>query len=404
MKKNFTFLLILVLTNYAFAQTNFEKGYYVNNAGDTINCLIKNSDWKDNPTDFEYKIQESDVPKTMDIVLVKAFVITNISKYIRAKVDIDRSSDDLDKLTNNRAPAFKEESLFLEVLIEGDANLYFYEDGNLTRFFFNLQNSDIEQLVYKSYLRDTKVIAENDYYQQQLLNSLTCQTKNYKKPKNLEYKKNDLIKVFKDYNLCTNSEITNYNEKKKRKLFYLRGKAGVAYTSLQVTNPSSEFRNVSFNSKLSLRLGLEAEFVLPFNNNKWSLFTEPGFQNYTTTKHVVNEEVVGIFNNFNVDVNFKTFEFPIGVRHYFFLNNHSKLFVNGAYKLKFTGNSNIKYSTGAVLEIKNANTYEFGLGYNYKNKWSIECRYALTSNILGNYQTYLSTYKNSSVIIGYNIL
>ena len=42
-----------------FAQISFEKGYFINNANQKTNCLIKNQDWKDNPTEFEYKLDEN---------------------------------------------------------------------------------------------------------------------------------------------------------------------------------------------------------------------------------------------------------------------------------------------------------------------------------------------------------
>jgi hypothetical protein len=42
--------------------------------------------------------------------------------------------------------------------------------------------------------------------------------------------------------------------------------------------------NAKFDNKISFRIGLEAEFILPFNKNKWAVFAEPTYQYYKTEK------------------------------------------------------------------------------------------------------------------------
>ncbi len=114
MKKLLLALFTLILSVNSSAQINFEKGYFINNSGDKTECLIKNIDWKNNPTEFLYKLLENDTPKTATIEMVKEFGINNISKYSRANVNIDRSSEMADKLSTNKSPVFNEEQLFLK--------------------------------------------------------------------------------------------------------------------------------------------------------------------------------------------------------------------------------------------------------------------------------------------------
>ena len=54
MKKKLSaaFLFFAMILN---AQTNFEKGYCIDNTGNTIICYIKNFDWRNNPNTFKYK-------------------------------------------------------------------------------------------------------------------------------------------------------------------------------------------------------------------------------------------------------------------------------------------------------------------------------------------------------------
>jgi hypothetical protein len=146
MQRQFLFLLIAIITINCYSQISFEKGYFINNSGHKINCLIKNMDWGFNPTQFNYKLSANDELKTATTKLAKEFSVNNnILKYIRSTVNIDRSTEDTDNISRNKNPIFKKEELFLKVLVEGKANLYFYENGDIQRFFYNVDNSDIEQ-------------------------------------------------------------------------------------------------------------------------------------------------------------------------------------------------------------------------------------------------------------------
>lgn len=152
MKKKLLFILTIILTTHCFSQISFESGYYIDNSNQKIKCLIKNIDWKNNPTQFKYKLTKTSDAKEITIKSVKEFGIDNVSKYIRCSVNIDKSSEYLNKLSNDKEPLFNEEELFLKVLIEGEASLYHYsEDGNLKRFFYDTQNTNIKQLIFKSY-------------------------------------------------------------------------------------------------------------------------------------------------------------------------------------------------------------------------------------------------------------
>ncbi|MEM9687105.1 MAG: hypothetical protein AAF934_09325 [Bacteroidota bacterium] len=168
MKKQLLSLVITILSLNCYAQISFEKGYYINNVGQRVECRIRNVDWKNNPKTFEYKLSEDTAPKTATIKSVKEFGIYNISKYRRHIVKLDRSSKNINQLSTKKDPAFGEEELFLKVLVEGKANLYFFEEGNLRRFFYNTDTSEIMPLIFKTYLTPENQIVENNSFKQQL--------------------------------------------------------------------------------------------------------------------------------------------------------------------------------------------------------------------------------------------
>jgi len=61
--KKIAILFLLVLSINAIAQKSFEEGYFVTNSGETVNCLISNILWHNNPVTFEYKLHKNGVLK-----------------------------------------------------------------------------------------------------------------------------------------------------------------------------------------------------------------------------------------------------------------------------------------------------------------------------------------------------
>jgi hypothetical protein len=349
-------------------------------------------DWKDNPTEFKYKLSENDETKKANIKSVKEFGIDNISKYIRSTVNIDRSSENIYRLSINKKPIFKEEELFLKVLVEGKANLYLYEDGDLKRFFYKKENTGIKQLVYKSYRTSDNEIGKNNIYKNELWRNLNCSTFKRNKAKNLEYYKNSLIDFFVEYNQCSGKEYINYYQKQKKDLFNLSFRPGLNNSSLSILTQGV----TDFDSKLTFRFGLEAEFVMPFNKNKWSVIIEPTYQ-YFKSKN----------NGFqNIAADYKSIELPIGIRHYLFINESSKIFMNGSLIIDLSYDSEIDFESETNLEITTRPNLAFGLGYKYNDKYSLELRYQtpreiLNENTLNNFL--YSDYQTLSVIFGYSI-
>ncbi len=370
--------LFTILCVESYSQIAFEKGYFIDESNKRVDCLIKNVDWRSNPTNFEYKLSQNDTVQEATVQAVKEFGINNFSKYIRAKINIDRSSDQIDYMSSERNPSFQEELLFLKVLIEGPASLFQYTDGSLTRFFYKLDDSEISQLVYKKYLRDGKMLV-NTSFKQELSLKMKCEKITSKEIENLRYFNRDLEKLFVKYNECTGLGYVNLNPNKNKDLFNLNIRPGLNYSNLRVEDPASDFTNTDFGYKPGFRIGVEAEFILPFNNNIWSVVAEPTYQYYKSEE---SKKSSLISNEFIISkVDYKSIELPIGVRRYFHLNDKSKLFANLSYVLDFPINSYVKYireSNGEVfynLDIRAKRNFALGVGYKYNDRFSSEIRY-----------------------------
>jgi hypothetical protein len=407
MKKHLIFLLLLIfLSSKSFTQIVFENGYFINDVDQKVNCLIKNIDWDCNPGNFEYKLSQDDSVKKADINKIKEFGIIGVSKYIRANVNIDRSSDDISELSKERNPTFHEEELILKVLVEGKASLFMYEVKNIKRFFFKTDNSTINQLVFKRYFTYDNKFAYNNQFRQQLLNTLTCQGLTQQIFERVNYIKRDLEKVFVDYNKCKGYESTTYESKQKKDLFNLSIRPGLNFNSLEIHNILYSSMNSQFKREPEFRLGFEAEFILPYNKNKWGLILEPTYQCFISKN---TKEATNIVGGFLITrINYQSIEMPIGIRHYFFLNDNSKIFINASYMFNLAGNSTIDFirSDGSIvnsLKIRSRNNLAFGLGYKYKNRYGLEMRYLTNREILNDYLTWFSSYKTFSIVFEYTL-
>lgn len=103
-----------------------------------------------------------------------------------------------------------------------------------------------------------------------------------------------------------------------------------------------------------------------------------------------------------LSLDYKSLEIPFGVRHYFFINKQSKVFLNAAYVIDFDFNSTITYDQ-TDFKISSGNNLAFGAGYKYNDKYSVEFRMGMSRNLLRNYFNFASDYRTISLILGYTL-
>ncbi|WP_298764295.1 outer membrane beta-barrel protein [uncultured Polaribacter sp.] len=405
MKKIIFITLINFYSISFYCQNSFEKGYFINNSDERIECYIKHLDLLYNPDNIIYKLSLNGKKNTATIENVKEFEIYKISKYERHTVKIDRSSENYKELSLNKKVKFTDEQLFLKVLIKGKASLYKYAEPGLLRFFYKTEN--IEQLVFKSYSSaDRFTIKKNERFKQQILNNLKCSDIKKNRVIKLEYKSSKLIKLFEDYNNCENATFVNYtkeNTKKSKAQFNLGINANANFFGFSISQPRF---NESFDNKIALGFGVEAEYVMGFNNNKWAIVVNPSYLSYSSMYNDLTERITEADNS--ATINYSAIDIPIGLRYYMYLNDKSKFFVNSFYVPNFTMESEIRSIAAIVnrplnFDIKTNINYAFGVGYKYNNKLSVELRYYSARDLTTNFVTIESSFNATSIILSYNI-
>jgi len=392
MKKFFPVLLGVILELNGYGQISFQKGYFIDNEDQKVDCLIKNVDWESNPDGFLFKRSGDEESQKATIETIKEFGIYDVSRYLRVTCDVDRSSDEISKLTGARAPEFNTEQHFLKVLVEGKASLFGYIEGNFRRFFFKTQDSQIEQLVFKLY-RSGEAIGKNLTFRQQLLNSLQCDETLKRRIENLDYSQGDLIKLFVKYNTCVKGELEVFSNKEKRDVFNLWLRPRLTFSSASAQRESANTSlDFQFQNETNFSAGIEAEIILPFNKNKWAIIVEPTYQSYSAS--IPSEPI---------KVDYKAIEFPIGVRHYFFISRNSKISLSAAFQMNFGNNSTLVHHSNVTLELNPLPNMAFEVGYVFKNRLCVAYRYQTPREMLGMYEIWASQFQSMAIVVGYSI-
>lgn len=405
MKTLSTLFLLITIALASFGQMEFEKGYLINNENERKDCLIKNEEWKSNPVEFTYKLNEKAVPETGNLKSVREFGIANSCKYVNASVKIDLQAKPAVGAKNEVVPYLSRERLFLKVILEGKAKLYGYEAGKLKRFFYSLNDSNIIQLTYlEAYVNSTLI--KNTSYQQQLWSSLKTPMATMASIKAVNYTEKDLSAYFREYNSSFGGSTTELAQAKRKSYFNLKATAGLDFSGIEmntVISEQSERSLMSFNNQMNVRMGLEAELILPFNKYHWGVLFEPNY-------HSVSGKGTEKYGPSGITCH--TIEFPVGLRYYFPVSENTKVFVNGFIipAMTMNVNSSIRYFTSysnmvseKTADIESAGSASVGAGVEHK-RFSFESRYFTTRNLFNNHPTEYANFNRFSFILGYKFL
>lgn len=400
--KNTIKLLLLLTTMTSFSQIEFEKGYYITNDGTKIDCLIRNVAWEYNPNEFDYKLNETDNYKVAKISDVKEFNVANAYKFVRYTTNVNISKLDMERVDLFKDPKLEVKTIFLKVIDQGNATLYEYVANNKRTYYFSTEpHEKAELLVFKEYNYDESTLKENNFYKQQLSTILVSEKLNQTDFVELQYTKDKLSKLFAKYNDNKKTQGNeNFSKRHNQSSINLKVLAGVNFVSIDFLTVGSLHTEINF--KPIFAIGFEAEYILPFNQKKWSFFISPNYQSFSFDKILNYPNYYLQTETGNIDlatqgnyqyplsIAYSKIEIPIGFRHFLFLNKKSKLFLNAGVILNISSSSEIKYNHtinysseyGSIFKTPNKSKFSSdsgvfaGFGYTY-NKFAFELRYNL---------------------------
>lgn len=127
-----------------------------------------------------------------------------------------------------------------------------------------------------------------------------------------------------------------------------------------------------------------------------ALLIEPTYQYYKTEKQLPE---------LSADLDYTSIEISVGLRHYMFFNEKSKLFVNASVVLVLNSDLSIIYEPNSkdLVDGKSNPNLAFGVGYNHNNKYNMEFRIHTNRQILAKWKNWTTDYSVMSVIFGYTL-
>lgn len=402
------FMLVFCVLNISTqAQNYFEKGYLIDNQGNRKECLIKNNDWQNNPKRVQFQDINGGQTLAASVESVQEFGVSKQFKYVRANVSLDRRSPS--SSGSYQEGAFEAETLFLKAVVEGQASLYVYKQGNLLQFFFSVGGQPLQALIYKKYLRVVDKVSMNGLksaekieqdltYRRQLWEKIHCEGMAFSTLNATRYTEEDLSAYFVQYNQCIGGTMVNYADYKPHKdLFNLSVRPGWSLASLSIFDRDDDI-DIDFASSQNFRLGIEAEFFFPFNNNKWAFTIEPNYQFYRASW--IRKSPDTAHQQQSISAKYHSIELPIGLRYYLYSKAPNRWFIDWVGSLNFAIKSKIDFETSDDLRIIPNPNLGVGVGFAHKN-YSIQIRGSANREVLRNYLFRESNFRFLSIIAGY---
>ena len=146
---------------------------------------------------------------------------------------------------------------------------------------------------------------------------------------------------------------------------------------------------------------MEAEYIVPFNNYVWGVFTEANYLSYETDQIVFDDKVdPALSDEYRID--YKSIEIPVGLSYNINLNKNQRIFFKAAYVPHFIlGSSYIAFSASHKEKFSTSSRLLMGVGYNFQNL-GIEFRYYTPLNITQNIYKRGSNFTQLSIRVSYS--
>lgn len=409
MKKKLTLIILFIGLN-TIAQKKFEKGYFITKNDKKVTCLI-NVEFSTISNTLYYKKNDGKLLRedTDNLKEIK----TQNTYFRRHNVKIDENK----ALNNTKELVLINKSLLLEVLINGEIELFVHQK-NATNFFYKTKNSSIINLKYKEYISDKNKITDNNFFQKQLWNNFNCNNKNPSYFTKIKYSKKDLKLFFKEYLNCKNIKFIEFeiNQKNYTLIDFLniRPLIGISNSTIsqKVQKIGDDYEMTP--KSTTVTYGAELEFTIP------SLLEFSLSLSYLN-KQKINDKGHFITKSVHTSNNSKYYyessfsKIPVKLRYNYFINSNKVLFFDAGVNFnKLSGYFEFirdvdGYKMIYIDHEESFTNFNFGIGFKYK-KYFIELDYSPINTDLNNLSggsikntNWIHKNNNFSLVVGYNL-
>lgn len=400
----FKLLLFAVLLSLS-AHSQDVKGYYINASGQRTDGYFEEGDMND-ITKINFRASQSAAYGKLSFDAVNEYGTDN-SKFIKETVQVDETGGSTADVSGNREPSYVKKTVFLEVLIEGNASAYQYNENGNSRFYYSISDKgrQITPLVFRRYKYSGTEVAQNVYFRQQLTVDALCPDDTNKKYVNLLYNAIAITKAIEDYNNCTGKENAFVKKKPASESTVSVG----VYAGASFGNSKVNLRGVDIKGN-SIGFLVGGEASIGFKYKPYSFFGRLGVEQFSgdgTRTFKPSPSSVHVFND-RFDVDCFALNFGLGPRYAFNVGAKDKLFAEASVNILLPLSGNIKYfpnSDSAVeFNLQSSFYFNLGVGYAFSNNLSFTASYSTNRNLLANVQGFEFNNSGFYITAKYNLL
>ena len=261
MRSLFTLTIFLCLYKLALAQSDFKPGYYITNQGDTVFGLIDNRGYIINATMCTYRANEQADEMQFLPGEISAFRFNNGKYYETRSVDIEG----------------QEKTLFLEFLIDGKVDIFYFKDFDNDHYFVEIEDGRMYELRNEEkevYVNNTRYIKESEEYKGLLTAVFKESPATMKKINGSSLTHKSLIGLARDYHydVCEDESCVVFEKKEYQSVprfgLILGADAYTMHHKGPFSNEEDYMRNNTSNISFNLSFGLFFKTSMPNINEK----------------------------------------------------------------------------------------------------------------------------------------
>lgn len=289
--------LTITLCNI-FAQSDFRPGYIITNSLDTLHGLVDYRGEIRNMKVCTFKESTEDQPKEFFPGDIYGYRYNTTKFYVSKEINTDELND----------------TVFVEFLLKGISNLYYYKNSNYSAYFIESGNKELLELESKEIEieKDGNVFFKEDNKYLGLLSYAFADCPEIKKDivqADLSHK--SMIQITRKYHdyKCSDEACVVYE--KKLPVLRIELKPTIGYSLSGLTFNNSVLKQVDFQMSSSPFAGIAMDFIVPRWNEKLTFLInlainkdyfygtsfQPNLSNATNSYyHIYNSNLISSFS------------------------------------------------------------------------------------------------------------
>ena len=365
--------IFLLFSVVSFGQQTFEPGYFIDGNGKREAVEILLEDWRYNPAKIQVRRAADQPPITIPTEALREFGIDGKARFVNRAVAIEKSATS--RTTRATTPPVQRvERVLLRVDVEGKASLYSYLTPQTSKHFFSLDGGQLHQLVYATHRAPDGRLSETRTFVRQLQCKLSCDAA-FVVDDDLKYQLADLTRVVADYNRCANGEtqtIYDYQPPRERRLHF-SVQPGIYLTKLNLYHGNDHERLQHSAHRAALRIGVAAEYTLPYADYALSLLFRPSYYRFSASAPLP----VPWQSEYRLD--YAAIDLPLALRYYYSLCDDVRLFTGGG--LGFVAPFGKLYENGEEIDpLRSTLSTSAEIGFRYRGRYDLAIGYEARGN------------------------